>query len=242
MQCWHSGDTAHVMGSTNALGHLDSTDVCRTEALMLRFESCPCCCISPQVCKYIDMPLQHINNLTLLAMNRPPQAHTKALLQKLRDRIPGLVLRTTFITGFPGETDSAHHELVEFARTFRFERAGAFAYSEEDGTPAADLPEQVSPRIRQRRRDELVQVQQSISEEFANSLVGQEIDVLVDGVNEDGWLFGRTQYDAPDVDPIVFLSDPPTNDASIMPLEVGEIRRCKVTSASLFDLEAHPVD
>eukprot|EP00878_Enallax_costatus_P010912 GHUV01011398.1.p1 GENE.GHUV01011398.1~~GHUV01011398.1.p1 ORF type:complete len:502 (+),score=136.63 GHUV01011398.1:308-1813(+) len=195
-----------------------------------------------KVCKYIDMPLQHINNLTLLAMNRPPQAHTKALLQKLRDRIPGLVLRTTFITGFPGETDSAHHELVEFARTFRFERAGAFAYSEEDGTPAADLPEQVSPRIRQRRRDELVQVQQSISEEFANSLVGQEIDVLVDGVNEDGWLFGRTQYDAPDVDPIVFLSDPPTNDASIMPLEVGEIRRCKVTSASLFDLEAHPVD
>ncbi|WIA39823.1 hypothetical protein OEZ86_005876 [Tetradesmus obliquus] len=175
---------------------------------------------NPKVCKYIDMPLQHINNLTLLAMNRPPQAHTKALLAKLRDNIPGLALRTTFITGFPGESDEAHRELVDFAREFRFERAGAFAYSEEDGTPAAELPEQVPQRVRQRRRDELVQVQQGISEAFAASLVGQEIDVLVDGENEDGWLFGRTQWDAPDVDPIVFLSEPPASAAAgIAPLQ-----------------------
>eukprot|EP00879_Flechtneria_rotunda_P019488 GHRR01020467.1.p1 GENE.GHRR01020467.1~~GHRR01020467.1.p1 ORF type:complete len:471 (+),score=125.87 GHRR01020467.1:797-2209(+) len=148
---------------------------------------------NPKVCKYIDMPLQHINNLTLLAMNRPSQAHTKALLQKLRDRIPGLVLRTTFISGFPGETVKAHKELVEFAQTFRFERAGAFVYSEEDGTPAAELPDQVPQRVRQRQRDELVQVQQGISEAFAASLMDQETDVLVDGVSEDGWLYGRTQ-------------------------------------------------
>lgn len=261
-----------------------------------------------QVCKYIDMPLQHINNLTLLAMNRPPAAHTHALLDKLRSGIPGLALRTTFIsgaaaaaaaarsnarnaraaarrmqsmrcaamcaaqtahaaantapgldanherrcrrrrhslqhpTGFPGESAEGHAELVEFLRSFRFERAGAFAYSEEDGTPAAELPGQVPPRIRcaaealvrcshaharvcackdalqaaqsassrlscaclpacvhvlharrQRRRDELVQVQQRVTEAFAASLVGQELDVLVDGVNDDGWLFGRTQ-------------------------------------------------
>eukprot|EP00775_Hariotina_reticulata_P010662 gene10662-10821_t len=195
---------------------------------------------NPKVCKYIDMPLQHINNLTLLAMNRPPQAHTKALLQKLRDRIPGLALRTTFITGFPGESDEAHRELVDFLQEFRFERAGAFAFSEEDGTPAAELPGQVPPRVRQRRRDELVQVQQSISESFAGSLVGRVIDVLVDGVNEDGWLFGRTQWDAPDVDPIVFLSDPKSE--GVVPLEVGQMRRCLVTSASLFDLEAYPVE
>jgi ribosomal protein S12 methylthiotransferase len=93
---------------------------------------------------------------------------------------------------------------------------------------------------RQRRRDELVQVQQRISEGFAASLVGQEVDVLVDGTTEDGWLFGRSQWDAPDVDPIVFLSDPPAG-SSVPPLEVGQVRRCLITSNSLFDLEAHPV-
>lgn len=97
--------------------------------------------------------------------------------------------------------------------------------------------------LRERRRDELVQVQQRMSQAFAASLVGRELDVLVDGVNEDGWLFGRTQWDAPDVDPIVFLSDPPGGYApGQLPLEVGQMRRCLVTSNSLFDLEAHPID
>lgn len=95
------------------------------------------------MCKYIDMPLQHISNLTLLAMNRPTQQHTLQLLRKLRDRIPGVVLRTTFICGFPGETDENHKELVEFCEEFKFERMGCFMYSEEDGTPAATLPDQV---------------------------------------------------------------------------------------------------
>lgn len=98
------------------------------------------------------------------------------------------------------------------------------------------------PHCRQRRRDELIQVQQHISEGFAASLVGQELDVLVDGTTEDGWLFGRTQFDAPDVDPIVFLSDPPGGYTShISPLEVGQMRRCLITSNSLFDLEAYPI-
>jgi ribosomal protein S12 methylthiotransferase len=98
------------------------------------------------------------------------------------------------------------------------------------------------PSRRQRRRDELVQVQQRVSEGFAAQLVGQEVDVLVDGTTEDGWLFGRTQYDAPDVDPIVFLSDPPGGyREGLAPLEVGQMRRCLITSNSLFDLEAYPV-
>lgn len=96
-----------------------------------------------QVCKYIDIPLQHIANLSLLKMNRPPKEHTLTLLHKLRDRIPGLALRTTFISGFPGETEEEHRELVSFVKEFKFERLGAFAYSQEDGTPAADYPEQV---------------------------------------------------------------------------------------------------
>lgn len=92
---------------------------------------------------------------------------------------------------------------------------------------------------RERRRDELVSLQQRIGEEFAASLVGREVDVLVEGYNEDGWLIGRTQWDAPDVDPIVFLSDP--TDTSVPPLEPGQIRRCKVDGNSIFDLEAHPI-
>lgn len=101
-----------------------------------------------KVCKYIDIPLQHMSNLTLLAMNRPPRAYTEGLLRKLRERIPGLVLRTTFIAGFPGETDAQHRELVDFCKSFRFDRMGAFAYSQEDGTAAFNLPEQVRSQWR----------------------------------------------------------------------------------------------
>mmetsp|Transcript_4375 Transcript_4375/g.10937 ORF Transcript_4375/g.10937 Transcript_4375/m.10937 type:complete len:524 (-) Transcript_4375:230-1801(-) len=193
---------------------------------------------NPKVCKYIDMPLQHIDNLVLLGMNRPPRAHTENLLQKLRDRIPGLVLRTTFISGFPGESDEQHAGLVDFVRGFRFERMGAFVYSEEDGTPAAEYPDQVEEDVREARRDELVSVQQDIGIQFARSLVGQEIDVLIDGVTEDGQLYGRTQWDAPDIDPVVFIGEPAEGVAAA---QVGEMRRCHVDNTSISDLDAHPV-
>jgi len=224
-----------------------------------------------KVCKYVDIPLQHAHNLTLLAMNRPPAAHTRALLQKLRDRIPGLALRTTFICGFPGETEEAHAELVDFAKTMAFERMGAFAYSPEDGTPAASYPDQVDPGTRAARRDELVSLQQGIGASFAESLVGKEIDVLIDGYDEEDGeeggstrqLIGRTQWDAPDVDPLAFVSSewlhdaerreressassssssssssselPPPFVPSRPPPTPGMMVRCLVTSASLFD-------
>lgn len=195
---------------------------------------------NPKVCKYIDMPLQHISNLTLLAMNRPPQAHTLNLLQKLRDRIPDLALRTTFISGFPGESSHDHKELVEFVQEFKFERMGAFAYSEEDGTPAATYPEQLSQEEREARRDELISLQQRIGEQWAAALVGKEIDVLVDGYTEDGELYGRTQWDAPDIDNIVFLGQP-EDSTNLPPAELGHMRRCRVIGNSLFDLEAVPI-
>ncbi|GLC40997.1 hypothetical protein PLESTB_000953900 [Pleodorina starrii] len=194
---------------------------------------------NPKVCKYIDMPLQHISNLTLLAMNRPPREHTLRLLSTLRSRIPGLALRTTFISGFPGETEEQHRELVDFVKEFRFERMGCFAFSEEDGTLAASLPEQVPQGLRERRRDELISLQQRIGEEWAESLVGREIEVLVEGYNDDDWLIGRSQWDAPDVDPLVFLTD--SENPAIPRLEAGQMRRCVVTSNSLFDLEAMPI-
>mmetsp|Transcript_3953 Transcript_3953/g.11192 ORF Transcript_3953/g.11192 Transcript_3953/m.11192 type:complete len:528 (-) Transcript_3953:374-1957(-) len=194
---------------------------------------------NPKVCKYIDMPLQHINNLVLLSMNRPTREHTEKLLFKLRDRIPGLAMRTTFISGFPGETLGQHTDLVSFVREFSFERMGAFMYSEEDGTPAADFPGQVDEDERARRRDELVSIQQEVSCKFAKSLVGTEIDVLIDGFTEDGQMIGRTQWDAPDIDPVVFIGEP--EDESTPRPQVGEMRRCFVDNVSISDIDAHPV-
>jgi len=193
----------------------------------------------PKVCKYIDIPLQHIANTQLLAMNRPPRQHTEMLLNTLRDRIPGLALRTTFICGFPGERPEDHAQLVSFCREFQFERLGAFAFSQEEGTPAGTYPEQIDLAVREARRDELVAQQQRICERFSISRVGSVLDVLVDAIDEEGVFVGRTQLEAPDVDPVVFLHD--AGLPGVEPLSVGQMRRCKVIGASMFDLTAHPV-
>ena len=194
----------------------------------------------PQVCKYIDIPLQHITNLSLLRMNRPPRQHAEDLLYKLRDRIPGLALRTTFISGFPGETEEEHEELMQFCREFKFERLGAFAYSEEDGTPAAEYPDQVPDDLRALRRDQLVAQQQEISESFAQSRIGQTLDVLIDSFDEDmnAWV-GRTSLEAPDIDPVVFVSEEEIEERGLVQrIEPGQMRKCKIVGSSLFDLEA----
>jgi len=194
----------------------------------------------PQVCKYIDIPLQHISNTTLLAMNRPPRQHTEALLHKLRDRIPGLALRSTFICGFPGEREEDHRELVNFCKTFRFERLGAFVFSEEEGTPAGAYPDQLPREVREARRDEIVQTQQRLQEKFAAKRVGSTISVLVDAYDEEEGVFvGRSQLEAPDVDPCVFLHD--AGLPGVPPLAIGQMRTCRVDGASLYDLTGYPV-
>ena len=192
----------------------------------------------PQVVKYIDMPLQHIANATLLAMNRPPRQHTEALLTRLRERIPGLVLRTTFICGFPGEREEDHRELVDFCRGFAFERMGAFTFSEEEGTPAGSYPEQVPMETREARRDELTELQQRLSLRYAESRVGSTAHVLVDALDEEGVFVGRSAAEAPDVDPCIFLRDV----EGLPPLAVGQMRLCKIDGASLFDLTAYPLE
>ena len=194
----------------------------------------------PQVCKYIDIPLQHISNTTLLAMNRPPRQHTEALLRKLRDRIPGLALRSTFICGFPGEREEDHRELVDFCREFQFERLGAFTFSEEEGTPAGSYPEQLPAEVREARRDEIVSLQQRICERYAARRVGSVVRVLVDGIDEEGVFVGRTSLEAPDVDPCVFLHD--AQLPGVAPLAVGQMRTCKIDGSSMFDLTAHPIE
>lgn len=129
---------------------------------------------------------------------------------------------------------------VDFCKEFRFERLGAFGYSAEDGTPAADYPGQIPPEVREARRDEIVSLQQGISEAFAQSRVGSEQWVLVDAPDDEepGVWLGRTAADAPDVDPVVFLHDA----EGAAPLAVGQMRRVKITGASINDLVGHPVD
>jgi ribosomal protein S12 methylthiotransferase len=183
-----------------------------------------------KVCKYVDMPLQHISDNVLKLMQRPPMAHTKVLLQKLRERIPGLVLRTTFITGFPGETEEDHQALVNFVKEMRFERAGVFAYSEEEGTPAASMRSAVPQEVRQKRRDELMSLIQDAQEKYSESLVGKVMEVVIDKAGEGGFgSVGRTRGDAPDIDCLVYFAQT---------LPAGSYVQARILDVHGFDLVA----
>jgi ribosomal protein S12 methylthiotransferase len=189
---------------------------------------------SDKVLKYVDMPLQHVNERVLKAMRRNTTRDAQMrLLDRLRD-IDGMVLRTTFITGFPGETDAEFEELVDWVEHVRFDRVGVFAYSEEHGTDAAALPDQVPEEVREERRDALLEVQQGIHREKLAGLLGRNLDVLVDGPSEDyeGLLEGRYYGQAPDIDGVVLLSiqDP---DADVEP---GRFVRAHVTAHDDYDL------
>ena len=165
---------------------------------------------SAKILPYIDLPLQHINDRLLRRMaRRVTRAQTESLLERLRSQIPGLALRTTLITGFPGETAAAYEELCEFVEQQQFERLGVFPYSLEDNTPSASLDDHVSIEIRQERRDRLMQIQQRIVIEHNQALIGQTRRVIVDRPvpDEQGVWIGRTPSDAPDVDGLVFVTE-----------------------------------
>lgn len=178
---------------------------------------------SEKILPYLDMPLQHINDTMLRRMaRRVTRAETEAQLEKLRKRIPNLVVRTTFITGFPGETDEQFAELVGFVEEQRFERMGVFTYSFEPDTPAAVLPDQLPEELKSERRDHLMSVQQRLAFEWSESKVGQRIQVIVDQPGPDGeevWL-ARSTADAPDVDAMVWLTAADTQPGDIVTAEV----------------------
>lgn len=164
-----------------------------------------------KVCKYVDLPLQHASNRLLASMNRyDTREEVKTLLAKLRKRIPGIVIRTTFIVGFPGETDADFEELKEFVEQQRFENAGVFAYSQEEGTVAGAMPNQIPDEIKQERYHELMSLQAQISEEIHKDTEGQTLEVLVEGIEEDGsgLHYGRSYREAPDIDGLVFIENP----------------------------------
>mmetsp|Transcript_9848 Transcript_9848/g.16210 ORF Transcript_9848/g.16210 Transcript_9848/m.16210 type:complete len:549 (-) Transcript_9848:382-2028(-) len=195
----------------------------------------------PSVVKYIDMPLQHISDPVLRAMNRPPYESTYALLERLRREIPDLALRTTFISGFPGETEEDHRRLVDFVRDFKFERGGVFSYSEEEGTSAFLLKDLMIPdEVRFARRDELMSVLQEISFQKARETVGRTLRIMLDEILYDvsgrprsG--IGRTVADAPDIDCGVEVSQLP-DDA-----REGDVVMAKVSGAIDSDLLAECV-
>lgn len=164
-----------------------------------------------KVCKYVDLPLQHASNRLLASMNRyDTREEMETLLAKLRKRIPGIVIRTTFIVGFPGETDADFEELKEFVEQQRFENAGVFAYSQEEGTVAGAMPNQIPDEIKQERYHELMALQAQISEEIHKDTEGQTLEVLVEGIEEDGsgLHYGRSYREAPDIDGLVFIENP----------------------------------
>jgi ribosomal protein S12 methylthiotransferase len=191
---------------------------------------------SPKIIPYLDMPLQHASDPVLKRMQRRvARGPTEELLAKLRSRIPGLVLRTTFITGFPGETREQFEEMVAFAKQWKFERVGVFTYSLEPDTPAAKLDGHMPDEEKAARRDALMEVQQAIAHEHARRQIGKTLDVIIDRQSEereDVWI-GRSQADAPDIDCVVYVTAPGSSAAR--PL-TGRILPVEIVASSGYDL------
>lgn len=184
-----------------------------------------------KIVKYLDIPIQHVSETVLRAMNRTGNRESlTALFRTIRNTIPDMVLRTTVMTGFPGETEEDFVELCEFIKDIRFERLGCFAYSAEEGTVAADLPNQVPEAEKQRRRDMIMETQSRLADEYNQSRVGQIVDVLVEDFDRyaECW-FGRTYADAPDIDTKVFF----TTKTRVVP---GDLIHVEITDCMDWDL------
>lgn len=177
-----------------------------------------------KICKYMDLPLQHCNAEILKDMNRKGDRESlTALIGKLRDKIPGITLRTTFITGFPGETEEQFTELAEFAHEIKFERLGCFAYSAEDGTPAADFPNQVADAEKEHRAEIIMEQQDVRVGEYCNDLIGSETEVVVEGYDRySEMFFGRDASYAPEIDGMIYFT-------SAEKLALGDFVKIKIT-------------
>ena len=193
----------------------------------------------PRVAKYIDMPLQHIDDDILKKMRRGHIGKTsRALVKKIRERIPGVTLRTTFIVGHPGETDAAFERLCDFVRESEFDRVGAFTYSLEEGTHSATLDGRVTDKVMQKRQRALMRLQRQISRRKMKQMVGREIDVLVEGPSDESeyLLEGRHEGQAPEIDGKVFLAL--SDEGSMKAPRQGDLVRARVTGFADYDLAA----
>lgn len=184
----------------------------------------------PKICNYIDIPLQHISTDLLKSMRRGTTFEkTNALLDKFREKVPNMAIRTTLICGYPGETEEHFEEMKEWVRTQRFDRLGCFTYSHEENTHAYNLVDDVPQKVKQRRVDEIMEVQSQISWELNQEKVGKQFKVLIDR-KEGNYFVGRTEFDSPDVDNEVLI---PAEDTY---LSIGEFVQVEIVSAEEFDL------
>lgn len=192
----------------------------------------------PKICNYVDLPLQHASNKILKRMNRPDNRESiEKLLKKLRERIPNVVIRSTFIVGFPGETEEDFLELKAFLQAQRLDKVGIFTYSREEDTAAYDFPEQISEEVMQERYHELMSIQSLISQELNEALEGQELEILVENRDEEvpEVVAGRSYRDAPEVDGLVYIENDGRSKA-------GDIIRVKVLSGFVYDIAAERID
>ena len=185
----------------------------------------------PKICHYLDLPIQHASDAILKRMGRKTSKEQLiSIIGKLREEIPDITLRTTLITGFPGETDEQHEELMDFVDQMEFERLGVFTYSPEEDTPAAEMPDQISEEIKQDRQEELMELQQDIVFDRNEDLIGEEMLVMIEGkVADENAYVGRTYRDAPNVDGLIFVN---TDEELVS----GDFAKVKVTGAMDYDL------
>ena len=188
-----------------------------------------------KVCKYIDIPLQHASDRLLSSMNRyDTRAQVEELLAKLRTRIPGITIRTTFIVGFPGETDEDFAELLDFVEKQRFENAGVFQYSQEEGTVAGAMENQIAPEIKENRYHELMALQAGISEDIHREREEAELEVIVEGFDEDNLAYGRSTHEAPDIDGTIFIENAEG-------LKVGDMVRVRILQGFTYEMVAERI-
>ena len=184
-----------------------------------------------KVCNYIDIPVQHISNTILASMKRNiTSTQTLNLLDKIKSILPDAAIRTTLITGYPGESDNDFRELKDFIKTFKFDRLGIFTYSHEEDTPAFKLNDDIPEEVKQQRAAEIMEIQEEISLEKNRAKIGKTYKVIIDRI-EAGYYIGRTQYDSPEVDNEVLI---PTSNDKI--LEIGKFYQVHITDAESFDL------
>ena len=184
-----------------------------------------------KICNYLDLPIQHASDSILKRMGRrTSKAQLTEVIGKLRKEIPDICLRTTLITGFPGETEEQHEELKEFVDEMEFDRLGVFTYSPEEDTPAAEMPDQIPEEIKEERQAELMELQQEIAFDQAEAMIGTEVLVMIEGkVADENAYVGRTYKDAPNVDGLIFVN----TEEELMS---GDFARVRVTGALEYDL------
>lgn len=184
-----------------------------------------------KICKYFDIPIQHISNSVLKRMNRKSNGETiRNLIKRLRKEIPGVVIRTTVMVGFPGETKEDFEELYDFVKEAKFERLGAFSFSKEEGTPAEKLKDQIHPMTKKSRYNKIMSIQQEIASETQQEMVGKELEVLIETKTFDGkYYVGRSYREVPDIDGLIYI------EMVDKALE-GKFVKCKITKANGYDL------